>query len=312
MTHSFEVHEAEKYGIQKAILLYNLRFWLTKNQANSKHIYEQFYWTYNSAAAFAKLFPYMNPGSIKNWLLELEFKDMAIRSGNFSSDKMNRTKWYTIPDEFQCVTNPLSDKPFTENPSTENPHCIAPTVQSIALPVPTIAPTVQCLYDTDINTDSKQHIKNNGGFEEIFEQQEEYIPPPTPNTILSEMTSHWLKLNPQYKKIATPKFDNPAIRQIAETITHNKMFHLDPEMAMKKWRAFCSVVLTNDFYCQKPLKTICNNIQTFLQDIEKAEKGHYTPPPSKNNSVQMQFIPQKVVLDGKKGYFINNGAPIRL
>jgi hypothetical protein len=83
-------------------------------------------------------------------------------------------------------------------------------------------------------------------------------------------------------------------------------------MAMKKWRAFCSVVLTNDFYSQKPLKTICNNIQTFLQDIDKAEKGHYTPPPSKNNSVQAQLIPQKVVLDGKKGYFINNGATIRL
>jgi len=149
------------------------------------------------------------------------------------------------------------------------------------------------------------------GEEEIFEQQP-YVPPPMPNTILSEMTDYYIKLNPQYKKIATPKVDNPAIRQIAERITGNKMFHLQPEMAMKKWRAFCSVVLTNDFYCQKPLKTICNNIQTFLQDIEKAEKGHYTPPPSKNNSVQAQLIPQKVVLDGKKGYFINNGAIIRL
>jgi hypothetical protein len=152
----------------------------------------------------------------------------------------------------------------------------------------------------------------NAGGEENFEQQEEYIQPPMPNTILSEMTNYYIKLNPQYKKIATPKVDNPAIRQIAERITGNKMFHLQPEIAMKKWRAFCSVVLTNEFYCQKPLKTICNNIQTFLQDIEKAENGHYTPPPSKNNSVQMQFIPQKVVLDGKKGYYINNGAPIRL
>jgi hypothetical protein len=158
---------------------------------------------------------------------------------------------------------------------------------------------------------SNKEIQNTGG-EENFEQQDEYIPPPMPNTILSEMTNYYIKLNPQYKKIATPKVDNPAIRQIAERITGNKMFHLQPEIAMKKWRAFCSVVLTNEFYCQKPLKTICNNIQTFLQDIEKAENGHYTPPPSKNNSVQMQFIPQKVVLDGKKGYYINNGAPIRL
>jgi hypothetical protein len=166
-------------------------------------------------------------------------------------------------------------------------------------------------YNTiSINHTTNNQTTNTGG-EEIFEQQP-YVPPPMPNTILSQMTEYWLKLNPNYKKIATPKIDNPAIRQIAETITGNKMFHLQPEIAMKKWRAFCSVVLTNDFYSQKPLKTICNNIQTFLQDIDKAEKGHYTPPPSKNNSVQAQLIPQKVVLDGKKGYFINNGATIRL
>jgi hypothetical protein len=151
-----------------------------------------------------------------------------------------------------------------------------------------------------------------GAGEENFSEQQEYTPPPMPNTILSEMTHYWLKLNPNYKKIATPKVDNPAIRQIAERITGNRMFHLDPETTMKKWKAFCSVVLTNDFYSQKPLKTICNNIQTFLQDIEKAEKGHYTPPPSKNNSVSQQLIPQTVVLDGKKGHFINNGATIRL
>jgi hypothetical protein len=198
MTHSFEVHEAEKYGIPKAILLYNLRFWLTKNQANGKHIYEDFYWTYNSAAAFAKLFPYMNSGSIKNWLLELEFKDMAIKSGNFSSDKMNRTKWYTIPDEFQCVIEPLSAKPFTENPSTENPHCIAPTVQSSALSMPPIAPTVQCLYDTDINADSKPNVNSSSGenfSEMVFAEFRRQKPDLTQTALIDEVNLFAKKYN---------------------------------------------------------------------------------------------------------------------
>ena len=225
-------------------------------------------------------------------------------SSCYNEQALDKTKWYTIPSEFAVNQSQLPIAPTMQSKAT-----IASSMPSIAPTMQCIAPTMQALYDTDINTDIKSDI-NTGG-EEIFEQQL-YVPPPMPNTILSEMTNYWLKLNPNYKKIATPKIDNPAIRQIAEIITGNKMFHLQPEMAMKKWRAFCSVVLTNDFYSQKPLKTICNNIQTFLQDIDKAEKGHYTPPPSKNNSVQAQLIPQKVVLDGKKGYFINNGATIRL
>jgi len=160
------------------------------------------------------------------------------------------------------------------------------------------------------NVPSNNSLTHSGG-EEFFEQQE-YVPPPMPKTILSELTNYWIQVNPEYKKIATPKVDNPAIRQIAETITKNKSFQNDPEGTMKKWRAFCQVVLNNDFYCKKPLKTICNNIQTFIQDIELVASGQYVAPKAKNNSTPVQLVPQKIVLDKKQGYYINGGAPIRL
>ena len=38
MQHSFEVEDAVKYGVEKAIILNNLRFWLEKNRANRKNI----------------------------------------------------------------------------------------------------------------------------------------------------------------------------------------------------------------------------------------------------------------------------------
>jgi len=168
---------------------------------------------------------------------------------------------------------------------------------------------------TDNNTIYNQNTNNQDtktGGEEFFEQQE-YTPPPMPNSILGELSAYWVQVNPLYKKIATPKVDNPAIRQIAERITGQKMFHLHPELTMKKWKAFCQVVLTNDFYSQKPLKTIANNIQTFLPDIERAENGQYTPKDSfKNNSASIQLPPQKIVMDKRQGHFINNGATIRL
>jgi hypothetical protein len=232
----------------------------------------------------------MNAGSIKNWLLELEHKDGVLMSSVYNSDVRDRTKWYTIPSEFKM-------------------QCIAPTMQSDALIVPPIAPTMQSYIGTDINTDINTDKKQIGGFENF---QQEEIQPPMPKTILSELFNYWLQVNPEYKKIATPKVDNPAIRQIAEIITKNKMFHTDPEKTMKMWRAFCQVILNNDFYKNKPLKTICNNIQTFLSDVQAAANGQYVPPKNKNGSAAVQLVPQKINLDQKPQILLNGGAPIRL
>ena len=56
MQHSFDVAEATKYGIEKAVILNNLRFWLEKNKANNINSGDGYYWTYNSASAYAKRF----------------------------------------------------------------------------------------------------------------------------------------------------------------------------------------------------------------------------------------------------------------
>ena len=116
--HHFNVEEATKYGIEKAILLHNIRFWLQKNKANKNNKHRHFngniyYWTYNSREAFGELFPYFVPRNISRWLLELE-KDGVLLSGNFNKSKYDRTKWYTIKDEF------LSDDPCSPSvsPST--------------------------------------------------------------------------------------------------------------------------------------------------------------------------------------------------
>jgi len=110
--HHFKVEEAIKYGIYKAILLYNIRFWLEKNLAGEKHIYESkedkntYVWTYNTGKAFAKLFPYMKENSINVWLLELKEAGVLL-TDNFNKTKYDRTNWYTIKDEY-LVSNQKS------------------------------------------------------------------------------------------------------------------------------------------------------------------------------------------------------------
>lgn len=95
MKHSFDVNVALDVGVEKAILIDNLAFWIKKNQANGKHAHLGYYWTYNSAEAFAELFPYWKADKIGRMLNQLE-GDGVVLSDNFNELKMDRTKWYTI------------------------------------------------------------------------------------------------------------------------------------------------------------------------------------------------------------------------
>lgn len=96
MNHSFNTDIAEKYGIEKAILLENFYFWIKKNEANKKNFHNGKYYTYNTAEAFAKLFPYIKARRIAQLLREMETEDGLLLSGQFFN--YDRTKSYTLTD----------------------------------------------------------------------------------------------------------------------------------------------------------------------------------------------------------------------
>ena len=97
MDHSFDVNEAVMYGVEKAVILHNFRFWLTKNMANNHNNIDGYYWTYNSATAFAKLWPYLNAKKISRLLKELEVSG-ALVTANHNKAGYDRTKWYSMPE----------------------------------------------------------------------------------------------------------------------------------------------------------------------------------------------------------------------
>jgi hypothetical protein len=68
---------AEEYGIDAAVLLHNLIFWTEQNAANGKHIHDGRAWTFNSAAAFAKLFSYLSVDRVKRTLKVLVDADLG-------------------------------------------------------------------------------------------------------------------------------------------------------------------------------------------------------------------------------------------
>ena len=93
--HHFSVEEAVKYGVEGAVILHNLRFWIDKNMANRSNFHEGYCWTYNSARAFSEIFPYWNPKKIQRLMVFLE-EQGAIKSSVLNKKVYDRTKWYTV------------------------------------------------------------------------------------------------------------------------------------------------------------------------------------------------------------------------
>lgn len=102
MEHSFDVEIAKEYGVNCAIILKNIHFWVMKNEANEKHFHDGRYWTYNSVKAFSILFPYMGDKQIRNALTTLE-KEGLLLVGNYNEDTRDRTKWYALTEKAYCI-----------------------------------------------------------------------------------------------------------------------------------------------------------------------------------------------------------------
>ena len=104
MEHSFNISIAEKFGIEEAIFLHNLYFWLHKNAVNGKMFIDGSYWTFNSKKAYTRLFPYMNIEKIKRIISKLKNEDI-IKAGNYNENKFDQTKWYAFTDKGLQVMN---------------------------------------------------------------------------------------------------------------------------------------------------------------------------------------------------------------
>lgn len=154
MVHHFNVEIAKKYGVEEAVIIYNLAFWLMHNKANNKNYYDGYYWTYNSARAFEELFPYFNSKKISRLLNKLEELNV-IKSGNYNPVAYDRTKWYTISSpeliDFYDLSLDKNEKSISQKcpmDFTKMSDGMSKSVQ----PIPDNKPDNK-------NTDKKQYIK---------------------------------------------------------------------------------------------------------------------------------------------------------
>ena len=139
--YNFEIEDAIAFGVDEAIMLKNIKFWIAKNQANNKHFYDGKYWTFNSANAFTELFPFWTQKQIRRIIKSLIDQEVLI-IGNYNKTPYDRTRWYTI--NISMLPKENYDVPKWENGD-----------DNMVTPIPYI------------NTDNKPNKKTNNNIKEL-------------------------------------------------------------------------------------------------------------------------------------------------
>ena len=98
MNYHFSVVIAKEVGVDGAIMLENMHYWIVVNKANNRNIYDGEAWTYNTKKAFSELFPFWSEKQIRR-ILDNLIKDGYLKTGNYNKSSYDRTLWYTLTEK---------------------------------------------------------------------------------------------------------------------------------------------------------------------------------------------------------------------
>lgn len=120
ITHQFDVEIATLYGVNCAVILQNIYYWIKKNEANRENFHDGYYWTYNSTKALKELFPYLSKRQIEVALAKLKDEGIII-TGNYNPVKYDRTLWYAITEKGKSILH-TGEMDFTQKGNGFNPQ----------------------------------------------------------------------------------------------------------------------------------------------------------------------------------------------
>jgi len=142
-THKFEVEDAEKYGIEKAILLEHLKFHQEANSGNSEMIINGKPHAFLKPDTIKNMYPYMNYKSITRWLRELE-EEGVIESCKPKKSQGEHLKYYHVIRHKIGNSQNESSKSQSE-PSMNSQNESSSIVTNVELPSEGHAPEVRAL-----------------------------------------------------------------------------------------------------------------------------------------------------------------------
>lgn len=95
---TMQAEHAKKYGINCAIVLHTITFFVLKNKKDNRNKHNGKFWTFNTYADWAELMPFFTEHQVKNALNKLRTHG-AIVVDKYNRKGYDKTNWYSVSNE---------------------------------------------------------------------------------------------------------------------------------------------------------------------------------------------------------------------
>ena len=96
--HNFNVNVAKLYGVNCALILQNIWFWVKHNEKIGANFFDGVYWVYQSTKTLEEIFPYLTHKQIVLAIRKLRSEEIILAK-NYNRAKYDRTLWYSVSEK---------------------------------------------------------------------------------------------------------------------------------------------------------------------------------------------------------------------
>ena len=217
MIHVFDTDVAKKYGVNAAVILQNMAYWIMQNEANETNFYDGRHWTFNSKRAYGELFPYMTAKQIRTAIEKL-VEDGVLVTGNYNKLAYDRTAWYALTEKGKSICRIGQ----MEHPKRAN------GLPPEGKPIPDINPNV-----TPVVTLGKKRERKNNSFDS-------FIAAYTTDAEITELLQEWLKVRKAKRAAMTDRAIQMNIDKLDKIAAESNMTVPEylKEIICRGWAAF--------------------------------------------------------------------------
>ena len=165
---------AVKIGLNEAIILQQIHYWVTQNKAKNNNFKDGYHWVYNTYDQWHENFPFWSVITIKRIFKKLETNQLII-TGNFNKLKIDQTKWYRINYK---KLDEICGFPLYQNDTMVVSSCYSGRINLIPpLPETTTETTTEIKREINLpKNDNPSENKVNQSLSPIKTNQSEILP----------------------------------------------------------------------------------------------------------------------------------------
>ncbi len=125
VNHGFNVGLAKKYGVNEAIILSDIIYWIQHNKDENFNLFDDRTWTYRTYNGFQKHFPYWSRRQIEHLLKKL-IKAKVLLSRKCTGSEQNLGCYYALVEEVLYIYEPQPKEGVAQKCATPTQNCATP------------------------------------------------------------------------------------------------------------------------------------------------------------------------------------------